>query len=55
MMMAIGPLVGFWIGSWADARYSTYPAWTIVGCIFGFVAGINETIKAVKATVRRKS
>jgi len=48
MMMAIGPLIGFWIGNWADVRYSTSPTWTLVGCLVGFAAAINETIKAIK-------
>jgi F0F1-type ATP synthase assembly protein I len=54
MMMAMGPLVGYWIGSWADARYSSSPAWTIVGCLVGFAAGVNETIKAIKAVQKQK-
>ncbi|MDP7250856.1 MAG: AtpZ/AtpI family protein [Planctomycetota bacterium] len=54
MMMAMGPLVGYWIGSWADARYSTTPSWTVVGCLVGFAAGVNETIKAIKAVQKQK-
>jgi len=40
-----GPVVGYVLGNWLDAKFNTSP-WLLSIClIFGLVASIRETIK----------
>lgn len=51
MMMAAGPLVGYFIGSWLDRWLGT--SWiSVVLAILGLVAGVNETIRVIKIIQR---
>jgi F0F1-type ATP synthase assembly protein I len=42
-LLIVSPLVGFFIGSWADRRLHSTPWFTIVGLVLGFVAAGRET------------
>lgn len=42
------PLVGFFVGRWADKKLGTEPFLLIVGVVLGFVAAGVETYNLVK-------
>ena len=42
-LLIVSPLVGFFLGSWADRRFRTSPWLTIVGLVLGFAAAGRET------------
>lgn len=47
-LLLAGPLVGFFIGKWADQKLHTEPYLLIVGVILGFGAAGVEIYKLVK-------
>ncbi len=47
-LLLAGPLVGFFIGKWADQKFHTEPYLLIVGVILGFGAAGVEIYKLVK-------
>ncbi len=48
ILLAVGPLVGFFIGRWLDSKFGTAPFLLIVFLIFGFIASGREIYKLVK-------
>ena len=52
MILAAGPLVGFWIGQWVDGRFQTGP-WGMVGLsVLGFVAGVKQVVTLIKRLIK---
>ena len=47
-MLAVAPLVGFFIGSWIDGRFGTQPIFKLIFLAVGFMAGVRETISLIK-------
>lgn len=47
-IMFAAPVVGFFVGRWADERFGTEPYLLIVGVIFGFIAAGIETYSLIK-------
>lgn len=48
MLMAVGPILGYYIGSFLDRKLGTSPYLMVVFIIFGFVAagkGVYDLIK----------
>jgi F0F1-type ATP synthase assembly protein I len=41
-LLIVSPLVGFFLGDFADKRFHTAPWLAIVGLVLGFVAGARE-------------
>lgn len=50
-ILVVSPLVGFFIGEWADKKAETDPLFTILGLIFGFVAAGKEIQVLVKRSM----
>ncbi len=50
-ILIVSPIVGFFIGEWADKKAETEPLFTILGLIFGFVAAGKEIQVLVKRSM----
>ncbi len=48
ILLAVGPIIGIFIGQWLDKKFDSSPWLTILFVILGFVAGIRETILILK-------
>jgi F0F1-type ATP synthase assembly protein I len=44
-LLIVSPMVGFWIGDWADRRFGTEPWLGIAGLAVGFAAAGRETYR----------
>lgn len=51
-MLLAGPLVGYFLGSWADTKLATDPYLTLVGLVLGFVAAGRETYMLIRKAQR---
>ena len=47
-MLAVAPLIGFFMGSWIDRWFGTAPVFKLIFLAVGFVAGVRETISLIK-------
>ncbi len=47
-ILIAAPLIGFFIGDWADSKAETAPLFTILGLIFGFAAAAIEIQVLIK-------
>lgn len=54
MMLAVGPLVGYFIGRMLDRVFSTSWIWVVMALV-GFAAGVNETIRVIRIIMRDKN
>jgi F0F1-type ATP synthase assembly protein I len=54
MMLAAGPLVGYFLGLAADRWLGTAPWGATILTLVGFAAGVNETIQIIKRVMRDK-
>ena len=52
MLMAAGPLIGYFGGSWLDGKLGTSPYLMIIFLGMGFAASVKETIKIIKQANR---
>jgi F0F1-type ATP synthase assembly protein I len=48
MMMAVGPVLGYFLGSFLDGEFGTEPYLLIVMLILGFIASARETWNLIK-------
>ena len=44
-LLIVAPLVGFWIGDWADRRFGSGPWLGLAGLAVGFAAAGRETYR----------
>ncbi len=51
-LLALGPIIGYFIGDFLDKRLHTEPYLMIVFLIFGFVASGKEVYNLVKVAMR---
>lgn len=51
-ILALAPIVGYFLGKYLDKKFHTAPWLTIVLLLLGFVAGVRETINLVKISQR---
>jgi F0F1-type ATP synthase assembly protein I len=47
-ILALAPIIGFFIGQLLDRHFRTRPWLSVILLLFGFIAGVRETIKIVK-------
>jgi F0F1-type ATP synthase assembly protein I len=47
-VLAVSPILGWWIGSWLDKKLETAPYLMYFGLLFGFVAGFRELYRLIK-------
>ncbi len=52
MILAAGPLVGYFLGRWLDGRFGTEPWFTWILLGFGLAAGIRETVLILRKATR---
>jgi ATP synthase protein I len=52
IMMAVGPLVGFFGGRWLDDRFGTGVWMQMLFVVLGFVASIRYTVRLVRQARR---
>jgi F0F1-type ATP synthase assembly protein I len=48
VLLAVSPLIGFFMGRFLDGKLSTDPIFTIVFLILGFIAGARQTARVIK-------
>jgi len=48
VLLAVSPLIGFFMGRFLDGKLNTDPIFTIVFLILGFVAGARQTARVIK-------
>lgn len=48
MLLASGPLIGYFIGRWLDSKLGTSPFLFIILMVLGFGASLKEIIKIIK-------
>ncbi len=51
-LIAVSPLIGFFIGKWLDEKLGTDPIFLIVFIGLGLAAAIKETVKIIKEASR---
>ena len=44
MILAVAPLIGYFLGRWIDGRVGTDPVFSLIFLALGLVAGVRETI-----------
>lgn len=47
-LLLLGPLIGWWFGSYLDRRWGTDPWMMVLFIVLGFVASGRETWKLIK-------
>jgi len=48
VLLVLGPVIGWWFGSFLDRRWGTSPYLMMVFIVLGFVASGRETWKLIK-------
>jgi ATP synthase protein I len=48
ILLAVGPLIGFFIGRWLDEKLGTGPFLLVLFLIFGFIASGREIYRLLK-------
>jgi len=54
LLLAVSPIIGFFIGSFLDKRFNTDPIFTIVFLVIGFIAGARQVMNVVRKTSKDK-
>ena len=52
MIFAAGPLVGYAIGYWIDARFGTDPWGKVVVALLGFVASLKQVVAVIRRWIQ---
>lgn len=52
MLLVAGILVGFWMGSWIDQKFSWDPWGKTVLALLGFGAGVKQSIQIIKNWIK---
>jgi ATP synthase protein I len=47
-LLAVSPIIGFFIGRFLDKKFNTDPILSIVFLIFGFVAGARQVASVIR-------
>ena len=48
MILAAGPLVGYWIGQWVDRRFGIAPWGMVIFALLGLAAGTKQVIEIIR-------
>ncbi|HTL70648.1 MAG TPA: AtpZ/AtpI family protein [Candidatus Eisenbacteria bacterium] len=48
IILLVGPAVGFWIGGWIDRKAHSYPWFTTIFTVLGFIASGREVFRLLK-------
>ncbi len=52
MILAAGPLVGYWIGQWVDKRFGLTPWGTVIVSLLGFAASLKQVISVIQTWIK---
>ena len=52
MILAAGPLVGYWIGRWGDLHFGTDPWGKVVMALLGFVASLKQVVGVIRRWIQ---
>ena len=52
LILAVGPAIGFFLGSWIDHNAHIYPWFTIIFVFLGFVASGREVFRLLRQISR---
>ena len=52
IILALGPLIGYFAGSWIDRKFGFYPVGTLVLIGLGFAASVRETVRMIREVLR---
>jgi len=52
-ILLLGPLIGYFAGSWIDRKWDLAPYGTIVLIVLGFAAAVRETVRLLRQTLRQ--
>ena len=52
IILFVGPIVGYFVGSWIDAKFRFYPWGTILFLTLGFVASGREIFRLLKQVLK---
>jgi F0F1-type ATP synthase assembly protein I len=55
ILLAVSPLIGYFIGRFIDVKLGTAPYLSIVFLIFGFIAGGMQVARVIKQADRKPS
>ena len=51
-ILLLGPVIGFFLGTWIDQKTGTYPWFTAIFILLGFVASGRETARLIKQILK---
>jgi len=54
VVLAVSTAIGFFLGSWLDDKFGTYPWLTVVLAILGMAAGFAEVFRIVDRISREQ-
>ena len=52
IILALGPLIGYFMGHWIDLKAGTTPVGTAILIALGFAAAVRETIRLIREVLR---
>ncbi|PIU40328.1 MAG: hypothetical protein COT00_02290 [Candidatus Omnitrophica bacterium CG07_land_8_20_14_0_80_50_8] len=52
IILLVGPAVGFFLGSWIDRKAHSYPWFTVVFVVLGFIASGREIFRLLRQILR---
>lgn len=52
IILLIGPVIGYFAGSWLDRKFQVYPWFTIIFVSLGFLAAGREVARLLKAVLK---
>ena len=48
MIMAVAPLIGYYVGRWIDGKFETDQVFSLIFLALGLFAGVRETISILR-------
>lgn len=54
IMLAAGPLVGFFTGDFLDKKFKTAPIFLAAFSVLGFIAGAREAFRVIKMAAKEE-
>lgn len=48
ILLAVGPILGYFAGNWLDGKLGTEPVFTIILIVLGFIASGRETYNLIR-------
>lgn len=52
MILAAGPLVGYWIGQWIDRWLKSDPWGTVIMALLGLIASVKQVVQVIQRWIK---